>query len=180
MIKGLKIYISCMAVGMAMVTASCGGTKTDRVETVAGDDFDISPAVGGNPVEHVAEIDSLALNADDLDAHGAVAVLLGYARIADDAESAHQSRKRLVTIRKFVDVYDITLSNNGDDMRQAMERARISTGVDLKALADAYREQLSGEDEAAGVEEGEVAPKAPADSVKPAAQSVAAVDSAAV
>lgn len=55
-------------------------------------------------------------------------------------------------MRKYVDVYDIAISNHGNDMRAAISRNTSTTGIDLTIIAGEFRDKLHGIDEGSGVE----------------------------
>lgn len=114
-----------------------------------------NPAAVTEPVMEEAEVlhasasvlDSMALNADDLTPRRAVSLLNGYVEIYRNSGS---SRSKAVTMRKFVDVYDILISNYGDEFRNAVSSA-ASEETNLRELYQEFRGKLAGYDEASGM-----------------------------
>ncbi len=91
-------------------------------------------------------LDSMALNADDLTPQQAVNLLTGYVEIYRNSSSA---KTKAVTMRKFVDVYDILISNYGDEFRNAVSRA-ANEETNLRDISQDFRTKLAGYDEASG------------------------------
>lgn len=100
-------------------------------------------------------LDSLALNADDLSPQQAVSLLNGYVEIYRNSSSA---KTKAVTMRKFVDVYDILISNYGDEFRAAVSRA-ANEDINLRDISQDFRTKLAGYDEASGQVYDAPAPK---------------------
>lgn len=91
-------------------------------------------------------LDSMALNADDLTPQQAVNLLTGYVEIYRNSSSA---KTKAVTMRKFVDVYDILISNYGDEFRNAVSSA-ANEETNLRDISQDFRTKLAGYDEASG------------------------------
>lgn len=114
-----------------------------------------NPGAATEPVMEEAEVlhasasvlDSMALNADDLTPRRAVSLLNGYVEIYRNSRS---SRSKAVTMRKFVDVYDILISNYGDEFRNAVSSA-ANDEINLRELYQEFRGKLAGYDEASGM-----------------------------
>ena len=83
-----------------------------------------NPGAVTEPVMEEAEVlhasasvlDSMALNADDLTPRRAVSLLNGYVEIYRNSGS---SRSKAVTMRKFVDVYDLSLIHISEPTRRS-------------------------------------------------------------
>lgn len=152
------LYIATIFIA-TITLAACGRSvdKTQIVTTVvdtvpATPEVDVNQMLNGGASKMSETIDNLALNADDLEPREAVAVLVGYLEIEKEAQAAHKHKVVLETIRKFVDVYDIVISNHGDKMCDAIRRNASSTGIDLTTVASQFRNRLHGVDEGSGTE----------------------------
>lgn len=161
------LYIASIFVAAIALTA-CGRSAEKEqtvvpanTDTVVTEQVKVDQMLNGGAAKMSETIDNLALNADDLEPREAVAVLVGYLEIEKEAQAAHKHKAALETIRKFVDVYDIVISNHGDKMRDAIRRNASSTGIDLTAVASQFRNRLHGVDEGSGTE---AAPAAATDS----------------
>lgn len=158
----LKVLIPILCAAVCSCVSGCSGK---------GDSG--NPGAATEPVMEEAEVlhasasvlDSMALNADDLTPGRAVSLLNGYVEIYRNGRS---SRSKAVTMRKFVDVYDILISNYGDEFRNAVSSA-ANDEINLRELYQEFRGKLAGYDEASGMVAEPSAPKdstvaAPADS----------------
>lgn len=102
----------------------------------------------------ISHIDSLALMADDLTPAEALKVLITYMHVVQEAKEANKSKLELETMRKFVDVYDITMGANRSEMSKAFESfAKRNANYNVIATAKEYRERLSSEADASTVAE---------------------------
>ena len=156
------IFVAAITLGACGRSVEKKQIVTTVVDTVTTtQEVDVNQMLNGGASKMSETIDNLALNADDLEPREAVAVLVGYLEIEKEAQSSHKHKVVLETIRKFVDVYDIVISNHGDKMRDAIRRNASSTGIDLTTVASQFRNRLHGVDEGSGTE---AAPAAPADS----------------
>lgn len=98
-----------------------------------------------------AVADSLSLMTDDLTIDETVAVLLAYLHVHNDAATRKDRQKDLVTIRKFVDVYDIALNRHGAELEEAYNTVKNLNGnVDLPEIARSMRETLADYDASVG------------------------------
>lgn len=137
--------MSCFAVGCS--------SKSESPESGSGE----SVAVEEDVVLHApaSVLDSMALNADDLTPRQAVGLLNGYVEIY---RSSGSNRTKAVTMRKFVDVYDILIGNYGDEFRNAVSSA-ANDETNLRELYQDFRGKLAGYDEASGAVYEAAAPK---------------------
>lgn len=140
----LNVLIPILCAAVCCCAAGCS-SKSDSG----------NPGAVTEPVMEEAEVlhasasvlDSMALNADDLTPRRAVSLLNGYVEIYRNSGS---SRSKAVTMRKFVDVYDILISNYGDEFRNAVSSA-ASEETNLRELYQEFRGKLAGYDEASGM-----------------------------
>lgn len=139
-----NIFVNILCVAMSCFAAGCS-SKSETPENGSGE----SVAVEEDVVLHASAsvLDSMALNADDLTPRRAVSLLNGYVEIYRNGRS---SRSKAVTMRKFVDVYDILISNYGDEFRNAVSSA-ASEETNLRELYQEFRGKLAGYDEASGM-----------------------------
>lgn len=141
-----------MAVGVCLT--ACGGGNDSQTEetTPQFNEEEMAIVDYAHGANHLTprQLDSLANNGvDDFTPGQGVGVLLYYNELC----SGYSGRRRTETMRMFKDVYDIVLENDGEAFREAVRRAKQSTGVDLSAVYDKYRQELTGFDEASGVGE---------------------------
>ncbi len=140
----LNVLIPILCAAVCCCAAGCS-SKSDSG----------NPRAATEPVMEEAEVlhasasvlDSMALNADDLTPRRAVSLLNGYVEIYRNSRS---SRSKAVTMRKFVDVYDILISNYGDEFRNAVSSA-ANDEINLRELYQEFRGKLAGYDEASGM-----------------------------
>ena len=167
----MKKILSIIAAGVLTLTAtglvSCGGSgeksSSPEAEMKRNELYDAMSRGNLTDIEMIA--DSLAFNdIDGLTTDETVAVLIAYLKVHNDAAARKDSQKDLVTLRKFVDVYDIAVARDGDDLIEAFNSARqINGSLDLVATAKEFRALLADYDAGQmGVEPGadrEAAPK---------------------
>lgn len=136
----------------AWLLCSCS-SKSDNSETSATE----TTSTEETSLLHApaSVLDSLALNADDLSPQQAVNLLNGYVEIYRNSPS---SKTKAITMRKFVDVYDILISNYGDEFRNAVSRA-ANDDINLRDISQDFRSKLAGYDEASGQVYDAPAPK---------------------
>lgn len=169
---------------MAVALSACGGDKSDESESVQEElrNTHLLEAMKVVDIPRVTSIaDSLALDVDDLSNNESVAVLLAYLVIHNEASRNDDREQDLVTIRKYVDVYDLSMQRDRDGMLAAMQQAReINPAADFEALYKEFRNRLSEYDALNGQEltTEPSAEEAPTDSVA-VADSVSSVASGA-
>lgn len=169
---------------MAVAVSACGGDKSDESESVQEElrNTHLLEAMKVVDIPRVTSIaDSLALDVDDLSNNESVAVLLAYLVIHNEASRNDDREQDLVTIRKYVDVYDLSMQRDRDGMLAAMQQAReINPAADFEALYKEFRNRLSEYDALNGQEltTEPSAEEAPTDSVA-VADSVSSVASGA-
>ena len=169
---------------MAVAVSACGGYKSDESESVQEElrNTHLLEAMKVVDIPRVTSIaDSLALDVDDLSNNESVAVLLAYLVIHNEASRNDDREQDLVTIRKYVDVYDLSMQRDRDGMLAAMQQAReINPAADFEALYKEFRNRLSEYDALNGQEltTEPSAEEAPTDSVA-VADSVSSVASGA-
>ncbi len=147
------LYILSTCIGAAV--CSCSHTETSQKQSVETSAPEKIESLVHAPA---SVLDSLALNADDLTPQQAVNLLMGYVELQ---RSTTSTRAKVVTMRKFVDVYDIVMNNYGDKFRAQIRDAAGKDNINLKEVSLEYREKLSGYDEASGII---IEPAAPKDS----------------
>ncbi|MDE7025336.1 MAG: hypothetical protein K2O88_05580 [Paramuribaculum sp.] len=139
---------------LAICIAICGCTdKSENNSIPAPETITIEESTLSHAPASV--LDSMALNADDLNPQQAIDLLTGYVQIYRNSSS---NRTKAVTMRKFVDVYDILISNYGDDFRNAVSQA-ANEETNLRDISQEFRSKLSGYDEASGMVYEPVTPK---------------------
>ncbi len=140
----LNVLIPILCAAVCCCAAGCSG-KSDSGNLGAATE----PVMEEAEVLHASAsvLDSMALNADDLTPRRAVSLLNGYVEIYRNSRS---SRSKAVTMRKFVDVYDILISNYGDEFRNAVSSA-ANEETNLRELYQEFRGKLAGYDEASGM-----------------------------
>lgn len=140
---------------ISFAAISCGKSSKNadqNPDTATVAEINVDEILNGDAAKMTESLDNRALFADDLEPQEAVAVLVGYLEIEKDAKTARRTRKELETMRKFVDVYDIAISNHGDKMRSAIRQYASTKGVDLSVVAREFRDRLRGVDEGSGIE----------------------------
>ena len=128
--------------------------------------------------------DSMALYIDDLTPDETVTLLITFLEIHNQAVADGRADDDLVTLRKYVDVYDIAVGANPNDMRNAFADAkRRNPNLDFEGSFTEFRRALAQYDalQDYGEEETpEPATKATPDTVKKEKADSAAVKQIAV
>lgn len=136
-------FINIALIAAAGLAVACGKSGSDAAtvtETaVPGGIADEKEAPAKERVAS-GNADSLALMVDDLTAEQTVFVLESFASTVKKAHEEENATKAMVTMRKYVDVYDIATGNNPEDVKRALRR---DARWDYDSLATAYRNQLS-------------------------------------
>ncbi|MCM1337148.1 MAG: hypothetical protein NC187_01760 [Candidatus Amulumruptor caecigallinarius] len=136
-----------MAGALALTVAACSSKKSDSSEAVNEEmrNSHLFEAINSGDMMRTASIaDSLALNVDDITNNESVAVLMAYLEVHNKASEANDRRLDLETLRKFVDVYDLSLQRDRDGMQAALAQARqVNPDVDLEVLCREFRAKLA-------------------------------------
>ncbi len=170
----VKSFIICALVALLGVTASCGGSKHEASSEQAGQQQNaLYEAMRSGDIAQVEIVaDSLSELFDELNTDEQVTLLLAYLQVHNDAAAKKDTKHDLETIRKFMDIYELSMASNGDEITRAFNAARDLNGnVDLPVIASTFREQLADYDAVAGELKPEPTPApAPVDETKPAPQ----------
>lgn len=154
--KRLRIVPIIFAVGLSIGLASCSSKKSDTSAGVEEEMMNshLFEALENKDYTRVTSIaDSLAFDVDDLSNNESVAVLLAYLNVHNHYSKKGNSKKDLETLRKFVDVYDLSLQRDRSGMIAAIEQAKeANPEVDLAALYTSFRAKLSEYDAVQGAD----------------------------
>lgn len=127
-------------------TVACSGGGNDT-SSVADDleDSQLYEAIRSKDLGNAGSIaDSMAIDVDELTNGETVAVLLAYLEIHNSAVEKGDTQKDLITLRKFVDVYDLSLGRDSKGMREALESARqINPVFNVDSLVRHFRARLA-------------------------------------
>lgn len=131
---------------------ACGGKKSQTeapdqaaIEAAERQNSRLAEALNDGRLDKASEMaDSMSLFVDDLTPEQTVQVLMAFLRVHNRAVENNEARRDLETLRKYVDVYDIALSVNPRDTREAFARAKsVNPAVDFDSVAMAFREKLA-------------------------------------
>lgn len=154
--KGIKFHFFAASSLIALMAAGCSGGKSDGSEAVNEEmrNSHLFEAINSGDMTRTSLIaDSLALNVDDITNYESVAVLLAYLEVHNKAAEAKDRHKDLETLRKFVDVYDLSFQRDREGMQAAISQAhQINKEVDLEALYREFRAKLAEYDAVQGGE----------------------------
>lgn len=141
-LKPAAVFFS--AVAAVMIITSCGKKSADSVDDsqIAEIESVVTQSTSGES-RNTSHVDSLALMADYLTPVEAAEVLATYMQIAANARDNNDSNTRLVTMRKFVDVYDIVMAVNSSEMRPMFERLAAQSSFNIPQTATEFRAELS-------------------------------------
>lgn len=132
---------------LALALAACSSKKSDASEAVSEEmrNSHLFEAINAGDMMRTASIaDSLALNVDEITNNESVAVLMAYLEVHNKASEAKDRQRDLETLRKFVDVYDLSLQRDRDGMQAAIAQARqVNPDVDLEAICRDFRAKLA-------------------------------------
>lgn len=147
------------------VSCSGGGNDSSAISDDL-EDSQLYEAIRSKDLGNAGSIaDSMAIDVDELTNGETVAVLLAYLEIHNNAVEKGDTQKDLITLRKFVDVYDLSLGRDSKGMREALESARqINPVFNVDSLVRHFRARLAEYDAING---GDLTkPDAPADTAK--------------
>lgn len=142
------LIVIIIAIGTAVIP-SCGSKNSEDARPDASDvqeqNTKLAQALNVGDLKHASAMaDSMSLFVDDFTPEQTVQVLMAFLSVHNDAVAKHESRRDLETLRKYVDVYDIALSVNPKDTREAFAKAkRLNPAVDFDSIATVFREKLS-------------------------------------
>ena len=141
----IAVTLLCIFVSSCSKKQSETGVDPDMVEAR---NSQLSQALtSGNMNEVSVLADSMSLFVDDLTPYQTVQVLTAFYSIHKDAEAKKETRRDLETMRKYVDVYDIAISINPNDLRDAFRKARSKgSDIDYEAVVTEFRERLADYD----------------------------------
>lgn len=148
------------AVVALMAVTSCGGGSEASSPEADAQRSELYKAMDRGDIQLMEQIaDSLAFTAvEDLSVDETVAVLIAYLKVHNDAVARNDSQRDLVTLRKFVDVYDIALANHGDRLIEAFSSAEhLNERLSLPSVADDFRARLNEYDSGDGASEAAAA-----------------------
>lgn len=153
----MKRALKALAVVFVAVgITACSSNKSDDSESVQEElrNTHLLDAMKAVDIPRVTSIaDSLALDVDNLSNNESVAVLLAYLVVHNEASRNNDREQDLVTIRKYVDVYDLSMQRDRDGMLSAMQQAReINPAADFESLYKEFRNRLSEYDALNGQE----------------------------
>ena len=141
---------------LAVSITACGGKKDKETDAAVEQQNDeLARAIQDGQTSRVSMLaDSMANYIDDLTCDETVTLLMAFLEVHNDAVSRNDKQADLVTIRKFVDVYDIAMQLNPNDFPKAVNAARaLNPNVDLPAVAIQFRDRLAEYDALQGVSE---------------------------
>lgn len=144
------------AVLAAGIFSSCSGKKSDG-DLYNSDEFSGNELMAALETKNLTRTsflaDSMALNVDELTNSESVAVLIAYLELHNDASLNNKKSSDLETLRKYVDVYELSMMRDSKGMESAIARAReINPELDLTALYNEFRGRLAEYDAVSGGE----------------------------
>ncbi len=149
---------------LPLLATSCGSSTShdssegEEIVVVSHEGTSANIPTDGRKMSVVA--DSMALYADDLSPEQALTVLSTFYRVHLDARANGERRKDIQTMRKFIDVYDIVMSNHRDELRRLMLRTyEADSTLNLPGAIDEFKRLLDDYDSAHGQGGEYVAPK---------------------
>lgn len=146
-----NILIIMLAAVVGLTVESCGGSKKNAeslpettTKEVEVQKSQLEQALSSGDLKHASVMaDSMSLFVDDFTPAQTVQVLTAFVTLHNDATKKHEGRRDLETLRKFVDVYDIALSVNPKDTREAFRKALAANpALDFDSIAKVFRARL--------------------------------------
>ncbi len=148
----LLIIATMLATTLTLLTG-CGGSGSDSgtrpddatLEATEMRHSRLAHALNEGRLDVATQMaDSMSLFVDDLTPEQTVQVLMAFLTVHNDAVAKGETRRDLETLRKYVDVYDIALSVNPSQTRDAFAKAKkINPAVDFDSVAASFRERLT-------------------------------------
>lgn len=138
-----KLALFCAVAFAACALYSCGGDSKGSA-SVEQNSL-LTQALAAHDMDRAGVIaDSMALIVDDLTPDQTVTVLLTFLELHNGAVSAKDADADLVTLRKYVDVYELAMSADAAGMREAFGRARsLNAKVDFEKSYNEFRAALA-------------------------------------
>lgn len=144
--KKLLIYTLVIVAATACLSScSCNREESEIADAAEEQNTQLYAALQDHDIARAELLaDSMAINLlDDLTPDEAVTVLLAYLEVHNDAVKKDERERDLRTLRKFIDVYDIALSNNPTDFPAAVAKAREqNSNLDLQATYRTFKENI--------------------------------------
>ena len=143
-LKSFKINSLFTAFSLCLIISlcSCSSSGSASETEIEAQNVELEEALSAHNLTAASAVaDSMALFVDDLNPAQTIQVLTAFITIHNDAAATGDKQRDLETMRKFVDVYDLSMAIHGKDMRKAVERAK-GKGVDIESYFDQFRENL--------------------------------------
>ena len=131
---------------IAIALASCNNRRSDETTVIVEQqNSQLADALRSRDYTTASSLaDSMALYVDDLTPDETVTVLMAFLELHNRNIEEKRIDDDLETLRKYVDVYDIAISNNPNDMRAAFSRARsVNDNLDFEQVAADFRRKLA-------------------------------------
>lgn len=161
------LFVAALAL-VAAGLVSCGGGN-DRSAAISQNSL-LTQALASHDLQRAGALaDSMASIVDELNPDETVTVLLTFLEIHNGAASSKDADADLVTLRKYVDVYELAMNADANGMRDAFSRAKKLNGnVDFEKSYNEFRRALAEYDARQSYGDEPVEEEAPAktDSVK--------------
>lgn len=164
--KNLSLLIVAAVIAAVAITGCKGSRSNETSDIVEFQNSQLNDALRAHDMTAASELaDSMALYVDDLTPDETVTVLMAFLELHNSAAEAGRHEDDLVTLRKYVDVYDIAVGANPNDMRAAFAHARrINPSLDFEQAARDFRRALAEYDAVQTYGQDTAIDAAPADS----------------
>lgn len=139
-----KILLLAVA-GVATLIMTCCGGRSREGQLAETQQAQLTEALQAHDLATASAIaDSMALYIDDLTPDETVTLLITFLEIHNQAVADGRADDDLVTLRKYVDVYDIAVGANPNDMRSAFADARRrNPNLDFEGSFNEFRSALA-------------------------------------
>lgn len=143
--KFRKIFSLIIAAALTAGLMSCGSKDSSSDDSWADSSSETDPVdfEHGSRMLSAAKMDSITNFPDEMTA-GEAAGALVYLHHATEKATG---RKRLESMRKFNDFFNIVLDNHGDNLRASIAKLRQHNGIDLQKIYEDYAGALAMGDE---------------------------------
>lgn len=147
--KIAKIALISLAVSVGTAFYACGSSEdnstTVEETTVVAEEDETEPVDfdHGEQKMNKSQMDSITNHPDEMSAGEATGALLYLYRSVEKSSGS----TRMIAMRKFIDFYNIVLSNHGNDLRSSIKKVNKKENIDLSKIYETYAAMLSSGDE---------------------------------
>ena len=138
------LSLAVVAISGFVFTACNSNDNSDKINVEEQSSM-LTEALKSKDMARVSALaDSMAMYIDELTPDEVVTVLLAYLEVHNSAAQAGDRQKDLETLRKFVDVYDLSMSIDEEKFLSALQQVKkINPNMDVPSIVADFRDKLA-------------------------------------